>query len=172
MTRILGIDPGSRITGFGVIDCQVGQIRYVESGLIKPSTETLPSRLHQIYFGIKEIVERVKPDIAVVEKVFISVNPQSALMLGQARGAAICACGASNVKICEYAAKQIKSTVTGTGMASKEQVQYMVKMLLGLDKKLRVDEADALAGAITHFQYMTGDEFESGPVHRQVPAGI
>ena len=172
MARILGIDPGSRITGFGVIDCQVGHVSYVESGLIKPPIEHLPSRLHQIYFGIKDIIERVKPDVAVVEQVFMSVNPQSALKLGQARGAAICACGARDVKVYEYAAKKIKSTVTGAGMASKEQVQYMVKMLLNLEQKLYEDEADALAGAITHFQLMSDEELLSGSVQKQVPAGL
>lgn len=152
--RILGIDPGSRTTGYGVIDTETGRITHIGSGSIKTTKGALPARLGEIYHGICDVINQHQPDIAVVEEVFMSVNPQSALKLGQARGSAICACAANEIKLFEYSARVIKKTITGNGAATKEQVQYMVQMLLSLAKPLEEDEADALAGALTHFQFM------------------
>ncbi len=151
--RILGIDPGSRVTGYGIVDFSAGRLLYAGGGSLKLPTDTVADRLSAIYFGVGEVIERYRPNVAVVEQVFMSVNPQAALMLGQARGSAICACAAHKLEIAEYAAKLIKKTVTGTGMATKEQVQYMVKMLLNIDIPLDSDQADALAGAITHIHH-------------------
>jgi crossover junction endodeoxyribonuclease RuvC len=154
MIRILGIDPGSRITGYGVIECRSERIQHVGSGSIKLPTGDLPGRLSEIYHQITDVICKYEPQIAVVEQVFVSVNPQSALLLGHARGSAIVACAASELEIYEYAARQIKKSITGSGSAAKEQIQYMVQMLLSLKKMPDPDEADALAGAITHYQHM------------------
>ena len=154
MTRILGIDPGSRVTGYGVIECGYDRIQYVGSGSIKLPTGDLPERLSEIYHQITDVICKYEPQIAVVEQVFVSVNPRSALLLGHARGSAIVACAASELEIHEYAARKIKKSITGSGSAAKEQIQYMVQMLLNLKEVPAQDEADALAGAITHFQHM------------------
>jgi len=114
----------------------------------------LPSRLNQIYQGIQQIVEKFQPQTAVVEDLFIAVNPRSALMLGHARGSAICALAASGIDIYEYSTREIKKSITGNGAAAKVQVQYMVRMLLCLPNEPKTDEADALASAITHYQHM------------------
>ena len=153
--KILGIDPGSRVTGYGVIRCETNRIRYVDSGCIRMKSGEIPSRLSRIYHGISEVIAKHEPQVAVVEKVFISVNVKSALVLGQARGGAICACSAGNLDVFEYSAREIKKSVTGSGAAAKEQVQYMVQMLLQLASLPDVDEADALAGAITHYQHLS-----------------
>ncbi len=154
MIRILGIDPGSRVTGYGVIECRSDRIQYVCSGSIKLPTGDLSERLSEIYHQITDVICKYEPQFAVVEQVFVSVNPQSALLLGHARGSAIVACAASELEIYEYAARQIKKSITGSGSAAKEQIQYMVQMLLCLKKMPDQDEADALAGAITHYQHM------------------
>lgn len=154
MTRILGIDPGSRVTGYGVIECSSKRIRYVSSGSIRLPEGDLSQRLYQIFKGIEGVIQQHRPQVAVVEQVFVSVNPQSALKIGHARGGAICACAASNVAIEEYSAREIKKSITGTGAARKDQVKYMVLMLLGLDHIRSQDEVDALAAAITHFQHI------------------
>ena len=152
--RILGIDPGSRVTGFGVIECDTNHIKYLDSGAIRLPQGSLSERLYQIFEGIGAVIKQHRPHVTAVEKVFVSVNPQSALKIGHARGSAICACAANGIEIHEYAAREIKRTVTGTGSASKEQVQYMVLMLLGLARVESQDEADALATAITHYQHI------------------
>ena len=149
---ILGIDPGSRVTGYGLIQCSAGRIRYKGGGRIKTCSEDLPGRLKTIFENLSVIIEQFQPEIAVVEKVFISVNPRSALTLGHARGSAICACAFHNLSIYEYTAREIKKTITGTGSATKDQVQFMVQLLLGFNDSKSQDETDALAGAITHFQ--------------------
>lgn len=154
MIRILGIDPGSRVTGYGVIECNSNQIRYVSSGSIRLTEDDLSQRLHRIFESITGVIDRYQPQVAAVEQVFVSVNPQSALKIGHARGSAICACAANRLAIEEYSAREIKKSVTGTGSAKKDQVKYMVLMLLGLDEIQSQDEADALAAAITHFQHI------------------
>lgn len=151
--RILGIDPGLRVTGYGVIDFIDGQPRYVASGVIRSDDSTpLPTRLHTLFAGIVELVEHYKPQVAAVEIVFVNVNPQSTLLLGQARGAALTALTHSGVAISEYTALQVKKATVGHGKAAKSQVQDMVARLLKLPAQPGADAADALATAITHAQ--------------------
>jgi crossover junction endodeoxyribonuclease RuvC len=148
---ILGIDPGLRTTGFGVIEKQGVKLRYIASGTIKTGSETaLPPRLKVIFAGIAEIIRTYNPDCAAIEKVFVNVNPQSTLLLGQARGAAITALVGGDLEVAEYTALQVKQAVTGTGKAAKEQVQDMVARLLVLPGLPGTDAADALGVAICH----------------------
>jgi crossover junction endodeoxyribonuclease RuvC len=148
--RILGIDPGLRITGFGVID-KVGQkLSYVASGCIKTPAGELPPRLKVILDSLAEVIAAYQPQQVAVEKVFVNVNPQSTLLLGQARGAAICAAVLAGLPVAEYTALQVKQAVVGNGHADKEQVQDMVQRLLALSGKPGADAADALACAICH----------------------
>jgi crossover junction endodeoxyribonuclease RuvC len=148
---ILGIDPGLRTTGFGVIDKQGNKLRYIASGTIKTVSNTdLPARLKVILQGITEIVGTYRPDCAAIEKVFVNVNPQSTLLLGQARGAAICALVGTDLSVAEYTALQVKQAVVGHGKAAKQQVQDMVSRLLVLPGLPGTDAADALGVAICH----------------------
>jgi crossover junction endodeoxyribonuclease RuvC len=148
--RILGIDPGLRVTGFGVIDKTGQTLTYVTSGVIKTADTDLPSRLHTIFEGISTLVRQHEPDQSAIEKVFVNVNPQSTLLLGQARGAAICGLVASGVPVAEYTALQLKQAVVGYGRATKEQMQQMVVRLLALTGVPGTDAADALGMAICH----------------------
>jgi len=148
--RILGIDPGSRFTGFGVIDTEDSRLSYHASGCIRISEDSLPDRLKVIFDGLSEIVRLHAPEIVAVEKVFMARNADSALKLGQARGAAIAAVLQANLPVTEYTALQIKQAVVGNGRAGKEQVQHMVRALLRLDGQPQADAADALACAICH----------------------
>ena len=149
--RILGIDPGLRITGFGIIEKHGNQLRYVASGCIKSNDkQSLPERIATLFAGISEVIATYRPDQAAVEKVFVNVNPQSTLLLGQARGAAVTALVAHNVEVAEYTALQIKQAVVGHGKAAKAQVQHMVKRLLSISGDPSADAADALAAAIAH----------------------
>ena len=148
--RILGLDPGLRVTGFGVIDKSGSTLRYVTSGCIKTSSGDLPDRLKTILNGVREIIEVNQPGQVAVEKVFVNVNPQSTLLLGQARGAAICAAVFHELPVAEYTALQVKQAVVGNGHARKEQVQEMVMRLLALAGRPSPDAADALACAICH----------------------
>ncbi|HET8731486.1 MAG TPA: crossover junction endodeoxyribonuclease RuvC [Moraxellaceae bacterium] len=153
MPLILGIDPGSRTTGFGVIESDGSHHRYVGSGCIRMEAElTLPQRLHRIYAGVTEIIATYHPEQAAIEQVFLSRNADSALKLGQARGAAIVALMNHGLPVAEYSARQVKLSVVGRGAALKQQVQHMVVNLLGLTKAPPEDAADALAIAITHAQ--------------------
>ena len=148
--RILGIDPGLQTTGFGVIETDGPRLHYVASGTIKTREAAqgdLPTRLKIIYEGVREVVTRYEPQEASVEIVFVNVNPQSTLLLGQARGAAIVAV---NLPVHEYAARQIKQAIVGYGAAEKIQVQHMVKQVLSIQGKIASDAADALAIAICH----------------------
>lgn len=148
---ILGIDPGLRITGFGVIQASGSKLSYVASGCIRTNAEdTLPERLRTIAEDVQSIIAHHKPDDVAVEKVFVNVNPQSTLLLGQARGAAITAAVLCEAAVYEYTALQVKQAVVGHGKAAKEQVQEMVKRLLKLATVPQADAADALATAITH----------------------
>jgi len=149
-TRILGIDPGLRVTGFGVIEFAKGRLSYVASGCIRVPEGELPERLKHILDGLREVITTYRPAQAAVEKVFVNVNPQSTLLLGQARGAAICAAVIEGVAVAEYTALQVKQAVVGKGHAKKEQVQQMVKRLLALPGEPGPDSADALACAICH----------------------
>ncbi len=148
--RILGIDPGSRLTGFGIIEVHRRKYVYITSGCIRMQSKPMPSRLHEIYTGINQIVEQYQPTIAVVEQVFMYRNAASALKLGQARGAAIVACVQHDLPVHEYAPTRIKQAVVGTGRADKLQIQHMVKVLLSLPATPQSDAADALAIALCH----------------------
>lgn len=149
--RILGIDPGLRSTGFGVIDMHGSRLSYVASGCItSDSAQTLPLRIKALLDGISEVIAAYRPDQAAVEIVFVNVNPQSTLLLGQARGAAISALVSADLPVSEYTALQIKQAVVGQGKAAKEQVQQMVMRLLKLPGAPSADAADALACAICH----------------------
>ena len=149
-SRILGIDPGLRVTGFGVIERSGNKLAYIASGCIRSPDGTLPERLKVILLGVQEVVDTYRPDEAAVEIVFVNVNPQSTLLLGQARGAAICGLVSRDLPVMEYTALQVKQAVVGYGKADKIQVQHMVKRLLQLEGDPQADAADALACAIAH----------------------
>jgi crossover junction endodeoxyribonuclease RuvC len=150
MTVILGIDPGSRITGYGVIKINKNEACYLSSGCVRTNDADIPDRLRQIFSGIREVMSLFQPQEIAIEQIFMHKNPGSALKLGQARGAAIVAASLENLAIFEYSARQIKQAVVGYGAADKKQVQLMVKNLLSLSKKPQSDAADALAVAICH----------------------
>lgn len=153
LMRILGIDPGLQTTGFGVIDVQGSQLGYVASGTIKTThlaLGDLPGRLKVLYDGIREVSARYQPEMATVEIIFVNVNPQSTLLLGQARGACVTALVSCDLPVAEYTALQMKKAVVGHGRAAKSQVQEMVRRLLRLPGLPGTDAADALGMAITH----------------------
>ncbi len=150
MAIILGIDPGSRITGYGVIRQFGGKFEYLGSGCIRVQGDELASRLQQIYHGITQIIEQFRPTTFAIEQVFMAKNPDSALKLGQARGAAIVAATNMELPVSEYSARQIKQSVVGKGSAEKTQVQHMVTYLLKLPATPQADAADALAVALCH----------------------
>lgn len=152
--RILGIDPGLRRTGFGVIDAQGMRLQYVASGtIVVPSDLPLAQRLKVIFDHIREVIQSTQPTVSVVEKVFVNTNPASTLLLGQARGAAMCALADAMLDVHEYTALQVKKSVVGNGHAAKEQVQTMVQHLLKLNGLPASDSADALACAICHAHF-------------------
>ena len=151
--RVLGIDPGLRTTGFGVLDVDGPRLRYVASGVIQTRDADqgdLPARLKLLFDGIGELMARYRPQVAAVEIVFVNVNPQATLLLGQARGACVTALVASGLPVADYTALQMKQAVAGHGKAAKAQVQAMVQRLLQLPAAPRPDAADALGLAITH----------------------
>ena len=151
--RILGIDPGLQTTGFGVVDVDGHHLSYVASGTIRTTAlqlGDLPGRLKLLFDGISEVAARYQPDAAAVEIVFVNVNPQSTLLLGQARGAALTALVNANLPVAEYTALQMKKAVVGHGRAAKSQIQEMVRRLLQLPGLPGTDAADALGLAITH----------------------
>lgn len=147
MTIIIGIDPGSRITGYGVIRVEGNQSFHLDSGCLYVSAENPGERLQNIFSGIQKIIHQYQPHEAAIEQVFMHKNPGAALKLGQARGAAIVALG---MIVAEYSARQVKQSVVGFGAAKKEQVQHMVQRLLNLSEPLQADQADALAIALCH----------------------
>lgn len=150
MQRILGIDPGSRVTGYGVIASDGVRSIHVASGCIRVADQEFPRRLGEIFHQISAIVSEYGPQEMAVEQVFMAKNPSSALKLGQARGAAICAGVVAGLPVSEYTPRMIKQSVVGTGSADKEQVVHMVRRILNLDDKLALDQADALAVALSH----------------------
>ena len=151
MAVILGIDPGSRKTGFGVIRVDRKTPRYVSSGTIRlPVKEPLSIRLKVLFESLSEIIATHQPTVAAIESVFMAKSADSALKLGHARGAAMAACVTHNLSVHEYAARKIKQSVVGTGAASKQQVQHMVTVLLGLSAEPAEDAADGLAAALCH----------------------
>ncbi len=148
--RILGIDPGLRRTGFGIIEVRGQSLTYITSGLVRVPPGDLPERLKAILDCLGQVIVSHAPVQAAIEKVFVNVNPQSTLLLGQARGAAICAAVAHDLPVSEYTAQQVKQAVAGNGQANKSQVQQMVRRLLSLPSDPSPDAADALACAICH----------------------
>ena len=149
--RILGIDPGSRLTGYGIIDSIPGKVGFVACGVIKTTVKyPLANRLNEIFDGINEVIQLHDPEVAAVEEIFMSSNANSALKLGQARGAAVVAAMQNGLGVYDYSAKKVKRAVVGYGQAEKGQVQHMIRMLLGLSKEPSEDAADALAVAICH----------------------
>lgn len=150
MTRILGIDPGSRVTGYGVLRAAAGRLEFIDCGCIRTPGGGHPERLRRIFCGLSEVIGDSAPEQAAVERVFLGRNAASALKLGQARGSAMAACGFHGLPVAEYGARQVKRAVSGFGAADKEQVQYMVRVILGIRGELSEDAADALAVAICH----------------------
>ncbi len=151
MERIIGIDPGSRVTGYGIIDTDRGHLHFIACGVIKTTT-TYPfsHRLNEIFEGINEVVQVHGPAVAAVEDVFLATNPRSALKLGHARGAAVVAAMQNGLAVFDYSARAVKQAVAGYGQADKKQVQHMVRVLLSLSGSPSSDAADALAVAICH----------------------
>ena len=150
--RVLGIDPGSQRTGFGIIDCHAGGERHVASGCIDVAGGAMVVRLQRIFAALNTLASEHRPDMIAIERVFLHRNPDSALKLGQARGVAICAAASLGASVHEYAPRAIKMAVTGYGAAAKPQVAQMVRTLLRLDTALAADAADALAAALCHSQ--------------------
>ena len=148
--RILGIDPGSRFTGFGIIEVDGGRVLSIHQGVIKTGSGEFPERLGIIFSGISDLIDEFRPDEVAVETVFVSKNASSALKLGQARGAAVCAAIAKDLPVAEYSPRSVKQAIVGRGGADKVQVQHMVTVLLQLKEKLAEDAADALAVALCH----------------------
>ena len=151
MERVLGIDPGSRITGYGIIDIEGSRLHFVSCGTIRTNQKyPFAHRLNEIFEGINEVVQLHNPAVAAVEDVFLASNPRSALKLGHARGAAVVAAMQNGLAVYDYSARAVKQAVAGYGQAEKEQVQHMVGVILGLKGKPSADAADALAVAICH----------------------
>lgn len=168
---ILGVDPGSIVTGWGLVELEGNQLRHVAHGIIETSTAVgLGERLRQIHCGIEEVIMHYRPAAVSLEKVFFSRNVQSALKLGQARGMAMLAAAQNQIAVSEYAATEIKVAVVGYGHATKEQIQKMVSALLGLRGPLRADAADALAAAICHIHRRTYQTRIVGAVGRAAKA--
>ena len=163
LMRILGIDPGSRITGYGIIEDSLRGYKYIASGSIRIKADYFPDRLKQIFDGVLEVVERYQPEQMAIEQVFVHKNADSALKLGQARGAAICAVQVAGLPVFEYAARQVKQAVVGKGGADKLQVQHMVKILLNIQGELQIDASDALGISICHAHYQqTAQRLQQG----------
>jgi len=159
---ILGIDPGSITTGYGLIKSSGKKFSFIACGCIRTGGGDLPSRLQTIFNDLQSVVEQYQPHEMAIENVFMAKNPDSALKLGQARGAAICALMAKNIPVFEYTANQVKQAVVGKGHADKKQVQHMIKILLNLSDTPQADAADALAIAICHANTRkTLDAFEN-----------
>ena len=150
MIRIIGIDPGSRRTGYGIVDISGATINYVTSGIVRLPEDSLPERLQIIFDAVSQLIEDYKPAVMSIEDVFMSINPRGALKLGQARGAAILAGTNAKLAVSEYSPRSVKLAVVGTGAADKKQIQMMVASLLKLPSEPSEDAADALAVAICH----------------------
>lgn len=156
MAIILGIDPGSRVTGYGLINATGNKLEYITCGAIKTGDVVLPERLKQIFDGLNQVIAQHSPQQAAIEEVFMGRNAAAALKLGQARGSAIIACLQHELSLEEYSARKIKQALVGRGAAEKHQVQHMVKALLRISEDLQEDAADALAVAICHANTQAG----------------
>lgn len=150
LVRILGIDPGSRRTGYGLIETKGGRAELIHSGVVQAGSGEFPERLGVIFSELQAVIREHRPDQVAIETVFVSHNASSALKLGQARGAAICAAISADLPVSEYAPRAIKQAMVGRGSADKHQVQHMVRVLLGSKEPLPEDAADALAVALCH----------------------
>jgi crossover junction endodeoxyribonuclease RuvC len=150
MPRVLGIDPGSRVTGYGVIETNGMRSRYLGSGCIRTTSGDFPQRLGQIFIGLRGVLAEWQPQEVAIEQVFVSRNASSALKLGQARGAAISAIVTLDLPVFEYTPAAVKQGLVGNGRAEKEQVQHMVRIILGMQGRMALDESDALAIALCH----------------------
>ncbi len=149
--RILGLDPGSRVCGYGVIDDTAGEMTYVECGVLTaPQDRAMEERLGEIARGLREVISELDPQVVAVEDVFTHQNPRSALALAQARGMALAVVGLAGLRVASYAPASVKKAVSGSGRADKDQVARMVQVLIGLRSLPRADATDALAVAITH----------------------
>ncbi|MDJ0851242.1 MAG: crossover junction endodeoxyribonuclease RuvC [Myxococcota bacterium] len=146
--RILGIDPGSNATGFGIVERRGGEVSHVAHGVIRTRGDELADRLHHLHGAVRDVIEQHGPEVAAVEQVFVASSPRSALVLGQARGAVLVALGAAGLPVKEYSASEVKQAVCGQGRAAKVQVQRMVARLLQLERAPAQDAADALAVAL------------------------
>jgi len=156
MPIILGVDPGSRITGYGLIRVSGSDTEYLDSGCIRMSEQPMAGRLQTIYRGLVELIEQFRPAECAIEQVFLARNADSALKLGQARGAAMVAAANAGLLVYEYSARQVKQAVVGRGSADKAQVQHMVQVILGLSRKPQADAADALGIALCHAHMQRG----------------
>ena len=161
MVRVLGIDPGSRLAGFGIVDSNGNNSKFVVCGVIKPPTKDLAAKLEYIHRQVSDLVDSYQPEQVAIEKVFVHKNPDSALKLGQARGVMIAACALKDTVVFEYTANQVKQAIVGRGHATKQQVQHMVKILLCLSDTPTKDAADALAIALCHAHtYLGGVNYQ------------
>jgi crossover junction endodeoxyribonuclease RuvC len=149
--RVIGVDPGSRICGYGILESRNGELIYIESGCISPpSYFSLPVRLKTIFEGLREVIERSSPDVMSIEDVFFSKNSRSALKLGEARGVALLAATISGITVYEYAPAEVKLALTGQGRANKQEVQKMISLILGVTEWNKEDASDAVAIALCH----------------------
>lgn len=165
--RILGIDPGSRTTGYGMVDSEGNRLRHIDNGIVATNPkDPLAQRLKAIYDGVTRIITAYQPEVVAVEQIFLAKNPQAALVLGHARGTAILAAVNAGLTVHEYTALQVKSAVVGYGRAGKPQVQQMVKALLNLPEIAQEDAADALGVAICHAHSRTLNQAFAGKGHR------
>ncbi|MEM6405548.1 MAG: crossover junction endodeoxyribonuclease RuvC [Pseudomonadota bacterium] len=150
MMRVLGIDPGSRATGYGVIQSHRQTSTYLASGCIRTESKDFPARLGEIFSQLSAVITETRPEQVAVEQVFVAKNANAALKLGQARGAAITAAVTQQLPVFEYSARSVKQALVGTGAADKTQVQHMVQLMLGQQRQMGLDESDALAVALCH----------------------
>ena len=151
--RVLGVDPGSGATGYGLVEREGGRVRHLCHGILRPPKGAeLSDRLHFLHSELRKVLQETEPDVAVVERVFLAANPRSAIVLGQARGAVLASLGGAGVRVAELSAREAKKAITGSGGADKSQMQLMVTRLLNLDKAPPTDAADALALALSYAQ--------------------
>ncbi len=155
---ILGIDPGSRKTGYAFIDNKADKITHIHSGFIAVKGEMFPERLGCIFKSLNELIKEYHPNEMSIENVFMHKNAASALKLGQARGAAICSAMHHDMDVSEYSPKEVKKALVGSGAATKEQIQYLCKQYLNIKKELQEDEADAIAIAFCHAQSLAAEK--------------
>ncbi len=167
--RILGIDPGSRLTGYGLVEATGAEVRFLDCGLIQAGGDDFAARLKRIFDGLGQIIAEHRPEEFAIEKVFVHRNVTSALKLGQARGAALLAAATRELAVYEYSPNEIKQAVTGRGHAGKEQIQHMIRVLLGLKEAPATDAADALAVAVCHAHVMQTRRRMAQAVAAKVP---